>query len=166
MRIKFIDKIRNKINECTKSFFILDESSVNRFGKVASILLKFAQKYEITIGKYHREGPDWIFRFRHPQGGIGNIGAHENNDNNIMIYAYWWWDDYDSDRRDSKIANNIICTSDEKDLMEALNSKLLEVLSWQKCDLTLGEEGLHCWRELYSKADFYQQYEQYSIPKI
>ncbi len=136
------------------------------FKRIAPVLKKFAKDHNLKINKYYHQGSDWTFRFRHPQGGMGNITVAKCDEPYVNLYPHWWVDYYDTSRRDFKHGPGVKSLLDSETLYKHLNEMLQLVLSWQKEDLTKGTENPYREHIERSREEFEKQYKKYTTPKF
>ncbi len=135
------------------------------FAQIADVLEEFAARYNLAIEKYYHEGSSWIFRFRHPLGGIAGIHVNHVDNDHIMVGAAWQIADYDSTILLSKHTDAVKCEIKETDLRGSLYRMLTTVLAWKKHDLIPEKHKFTEWKEV-RKADFEKGERAYPFPKI
>ncbi|MBN2019083.1 MAG: hypothetical protein JW749_02525 [Sedimentisphaerales bacterium] len=104
------------------------------FEKISSAIYSFSQKHNLLIDKYYHQLPNWSLRFKHPQGGVGNITIQKSGDC-LWIGVSWWIDDYDLNTRHTKAAEIGECDLDVNLLYKKLKECLETILSWKKEEL-------------------------------
>lgn len=135
------------------------------FGKISTVLEDFANKYNLLIDKYYHQGKDWTFRFRHPEGGTGQIFVLKRGEDQVGVAVSW------------QIADRKTCTSyskhteienyslEESVLLEALTRHLKLVLSWQKEEMEQSKQLHSEWKQI-RKKDFEKRELSYPFPKL
>ncbi len=135
------------------------------FSKISTVLEGFANKYNLLIDKYYHQGKDWTFRFRHPEGGTGQIFVLKRGEDQVGVAVSW------------HIADRKTCTSygkhtemekyslEESVLLEALTRHLKLVLSWQKKDIEQSKQLHPEWKQI-RKKEFEAREHSYPFPKI
>ncbi len=135
------------------------------FGKISGILEDFAESYNLIIDKYYHQGRDWTFRFRHPEGGLGQIFVIKQGEEHVGVAGAWHVDDYDTLTRYTKHIEVNKCSLEKATLFALLNETFKLVLSWQKEDLTPGKHKCNEWKK-HSKEMIEGDILKYPIPKI
>ena len=135
------------------------------FGKISGILENFAESYNLIIDKYYHQGRDWTFRFRHPEGGLGQIFIIKQDEEHVGVAGDWHVNDYDALTRYTKHTEIEKCSLKESVLLEALTRHLKLVLSWRKEDLKPVVGKYKEWKKR-SKEEFNREFEKYPTPKI
>jgi hypothetical protein len=105
------------------------------FSRISDVLQEFADVHNITIGKYDHNGPRWIFLFRHPEGGLGQIGIDKSGDENVMVYSIWSVRDYEKRIKGIKTGDIKSFSLDHVELKEGLENIYKTILSWRFEDI-------------------------------
>lgn len=135
------------------------------FAQIADVLEGFAARYNLAIEKYCHQGSSWIFRFRHPLGGIAGIHVNHVDNDHIMVGAAWQIADYDCATLLWKHTDTVKCEIKGTDLHDLLYRMLMTVLGWKRHDLIADKHKFTEWKEV-RKADFEKRERAYPFPKI
>ena len=135
------------------------------FGKISEVLEDFAATHNLKIEKYYHCGPDWTFRFRHPEGGRGQIFAIKQGDEHVGVAGAWQVSDYDTLTLYSKHTETKKSSLEKPILLLALNEMLKLIISWKKEDLTPGKHQYNEWKK-HPKEMIEGDILKYPIPKI
>ena len=125
------------------------------FGKISETLEDFAATYNLMIEKYPHHGPEWAFRFRHPNGGVGQIEVEKSGHDHVIVRHSYHIDDYDKLTRFLKYPQGERCSLDNKTLRILLEKKLKIVLSWRKEDLPPLKHKCYNWKWNYNLCTFF-----------
>jgi hypothetical protein len=125
------------------------------FGPIAEVLTDFSRRHNLELQKYYHQASSWDLTFRHPQGGVGKIDvcrytdetillndlrslalggkidAYSHTDAKVFLASIWWYDDHDKLTRFIKHVKHEPISRDAQLLLEALESSLKLILSWQ-----------------------------------
>ena len=134
------------------------------FSKISDILEFFADTHNLMIDKYYHQGPDWTFRFRHPEGGVCSLFVIKEGEDYVKVAVAWHMDDYDKLVRYTKHAEPKKYSLEKPILLAALNEMLNLVLSWHKEDLTPVKHKYHEWKK--HRNRFKRDELRFPIPRI
>ena len=124
------------------------------FAPFAKACRRFAKRHKIKIEKYYHDFPDWSFRFRHPAGGIGSISLVKEPGSCLGLWEHWWLDDYDNGTRSIKTKEHEPFSIDGVDVVEKLESALVNILGWKLGDWDSVHDGYASWHETWTKRQF------------
>lgn len=136
------------------------------FSRISGVLEAFAKTYNLTIEKYYHQGPSWVFVFRHPKSGNGQIEVEKAGDDSVVIRPSWYLDDYDNNTRWLKYPEGQEYSLDETILRNVLNKSLKEVISWERKELKPLKSRYYTWNKKVSKKKFEEQQNKYPIPRL
>jgi hypothetical protein len=137
-----------------------NKSSLEQWAKVEDffknnqlVLVNFSERYGLFIDKYYHNDSTWDFRFKHPKGGVATVELKYHPEiNMITVSGNWYIDVYDEFTRYLKWGDTSI-VSNENSLREMLKKYLVEILKWEKSEMTAYRDYENPWKE-YSKNEF------------
>jgi hypothetical protein len=105
------------------------------FSKISAVLQEFADTNNITVEKYVHNGPRWMFLFRHPKGGLGQIEMDKSGEENVTVYSCWSVRDYEKRMKGIKTGNAKSFSLNHKELREGLENVYRIILGWRFEDI-------------------------------
>jgi len=135
------------------------------FGKISDVLEDFATSHNLTIIKYYHQGRDWTLRFRHPEGGLGQIFVLKKGEDEIGLSSSWQIANYDECTLRSKHTEIKSYQLNDNLLFNRLQKALKEILTWGRDEL--GKDNIvHPEWKGATKEIFEAEEQSYSVPKI
>ena len=110
------------------------------FAQFANVLHDFCSNHNLRLERYYHESHCWMFTFRHPKGGVGSINVCKGPEDSLTIEASWWIDDFDEFARFLLTDDTPEYKVHSENLAETLVNQLKKILSWEKGQLTRGDE--------------------------
>ena len=136
----------------------------NFFEKLSPILFSFAIAHNLVIDRYYHEAPAWTFRFRHPRGGGAGIHVERVDDLTVKVNPSWYFDEYESYTRYLKSGPEERLQLAQVDLLGTLEASLVQILGWDKTDMTAYAEYKNIW-SVYTKEEWEKMSSPESLPE-
>jgi hypothetical protein len=134
------------------------------FRPLQTLLTDFAQQHTLKLTKYYHQAPAWMFAFRHPKGGVGQIEVSRADSHRLGITGCWWYDDYVSLQRNLKRHSGRSLTLESPDIADELEACLYRILSWEFGTWDGCHSG-YTWGKTWTKEQFEALLDDYPIPK-
>ena len=136
------------------------------FGKISNVLEDFASTHNLSIDKYVRQWPCWIFVFRHPKGGSGGIQVEKAGNRSVIIRPSWCIVDFENSSWSVREPKRVKCSLNHEALLRVLEETFKQIISWKKEDLRAVKNKHYDWGKPYVKEEYEEHLKKYPIPKL